>query len=185
MADVRRGRQRLPTTTVLTAVERTLADRLLVCRKPDEQLVEGGDFHPLIAAAALAFKLHYPLVLSPDMLWLTILQGLAQHVAKHAESLRSRFVAHQTRIELFVETNLAGMPATDAAMLSLTSAFITQIEERLVPDKRFLLKTEFTTTTDVERIAGSIVLMDTFQPYFDYAFGCVCGIPSITLLSPA
>ena len=31
---------------------------------------------------------HYPLTLSPDMLWAVILQGLAQHVKNNAERLR-------------------------------------------------------------------------------------------------
>jgi hypothetical protein len=58
------------------------------------------------------------------------------------------------------------------------------INKHIPPDKRFLLKTEFSTTTDAERIAGAVVVMDTFQPYFDYVFQTICGIPAVTLEEP-
>jgi hypothetical protein len=40
---------------------------------------------------------------------------------------------------------------------------------------------DFSTSTDVERTAGRIVLMDAYSPYFAYWLMCVCGIPEITL----
>jgi hypothetical protein len=57
--------------------------------------IQNVTFHPLLAAAHFAFSKHRPIVLSPDMIWVTILQGLARHVNDHAERLRNRFVAHQ------------------------------------------------------------------------------------------
>jgi hypothetical protein len=39
--------------------------------------VAGIGEHPLIAAAHLAFSQHRPLLLSPDVIWVTIVQGLA------------------------------------------------------------------------------------------------------------
>jgi len=39
---------------------------------------EGSKIHPLLGAVHVAFAEHRPLVLSPDALWLTILQGVAQ-----------------------------------------------------------------------------------------------------------
>jgi len=144
-------------------------------------VVEGGDFHPLIAAAALAYKQHYPLVLSPDMIWLTVLQGVAQHINNNADVLRGKLVYHQTRIELVVNTNLEQLPRDDKEMQALAEQFVVQISRHIQPDKRFLLETAFSTTGDVERIVESIVLMDAFQPYFDYVFRIICGIPEIVL----
>lgn len=154
---------------------------VLVCPDMEIPVIEAADFHPLIAAAALAFKRHYPLVLSPDILWITILQGVAQHVSNHANGLRQRLVQHETKIELVVDTDLRGLPANDAEMLGLVSEFLERMGRHLVPDKRFLAGAEFSTTTDAARIAGCVTFMDAMQPYFDYVFMCVCGIPSVTL----
>jgi hypothetical protein len=181
ISEVRPASERLPEITVRAALERTGKARLLTCPKAEDRVVEGGDFHPLIAAAAIAYKQHFPLVLSPDMLWLTILQGVAQHIANDHESLRTKLVAHKTKLELVVPTSLASLPSTDEEMMAVTTPFVELINKHIQPDKRFLLKTEFSTTTDVERIAGAIVVMDTFQPYFDYVFRLICGIPAVTL----
>ncbi|KAH9130734.1 hypothetical protein LEN26_008235, partial [Aphanomyces euteiches] len=40
----------------------------------------------------------------------------------------------------------------------------------------------FSTTTDHDRIVGSVVMMATMKKYFKYAFGLLCGIPNVTLL---
>lgn len=181
VADVTPGNLRLPETTLRAMFERTAHTHLLTCANADQKLVEGGDFHPLIAAAAVAYKQHFPLTLSPDMLWLTILQGVAQHVANQPEAFRSRLVSHQTKIELVVDTSLNGLPETNTQMLVPCSAFAEAISKHVPQEKRFLLNAEFSTTTDLERIAGAMVVMETYRPYFDYVFRIVCGIPSVTL----
>lgn len=58
----------------------------------NSSVVKGVLFHPLLAGVHLAFSQHRPLVLSPDMLWIAILQGLSQHVRNNADSLRSKLV---------------------------------------------------------------------------------------------
>lgn len=179
VADVTSATERLAAIGLGAAMERTVRSKLIACPQTNQQVVDVGDFHPLIAAAALAYQKHFPLVLSPDMIWLTVLQGIAQHIANHSEALHGKLVAHQTKIELIVERT--ELPASDALMLSATQEFTKQIEQHVLPEKRFLLHTEFSTTTDIERIAGAIVVMDAFQPYFDYVFAIICGIPSVTL----
>src|SRR5580765_7553249 len=124
VSDVIPSTERLPRISVRTALERTARSRIVICRNAEQEVVEGGDFHPLIAAAALAYKQHMPLALSPDMIWITILQGLAQHIANHSESLRPKLVAHQTKIELVVNTNLGRLPETDAQMLEVAQSFV-------------------------------------------------------------
>jgi hypothetical protein len=181
VSNVKPGAERLPEITVRAAMERTAKTEILTWPKAEQLVLAGGDFHPLIAAAAIAYQQHYPLVLSPDIIWLTILQGVAQHVSNNRESLRTRFVPHDTKIELVVASRLTTVPEKDSEMLEATKAFVELIEKHVRPDKRFLLNTEFSTTTDVERIAGAILVMDTFQPYFDYVFSIICGIPSVTL----
>ena len=57
-------------------------------------------YHPLLAAVHTAFREHRPLVLTPDAVWLTIAQGVAHHMTIHGERLRSRFVAHQGKLDL-------------------------------------------------------------------------------------
>lgn len=170
----------LPTQALNVALATAVRSPVVACDNPEEPIVTDSDYHPLIAAAALAFKGHYPLVLSPDMIWITILQGVAQHIANHARALRHRLVRHETKIELVVETD-SGLPITESQMLVISSKFVEKIGQHVLPDKRFLIGTEFTTTTTAARIAGCIAFMDAMQPYFDYVLMCICGIPAVIL----
>jgi hypothetical protein len=61
---------------------------ILHCSDSSSIVIEGIDYHPFIASVHLAFAEHRPLVLSPDMIWTAILQGLAHHTHCHTEELR-------------------------------------------------------------------------------------------------
>jgi hypothetical protein len=85
----------LPTEKAKVSVERLLGTPVEACDSYSANVVRQPGFHSLIAAAHLAYQHHYPLVLTPDAVWLTLAQGLANHVNLHAERLRPLFVRHQ------------------------------------------------------------------------------------------
>lgn len=145
-------------------------------------VIEMQGAHPLLGAIHVAFSEHRPLVLSPDAVWLTIAQGVAQHVRMHADTLRGRLVRHHGRD--IIEVGHAGaMPRDDAAAWGvIVESFRTSIGERMGEGIARLFTCDFTTTTAVERVASEIVLMDAVSPYFDFYAACICGIPEVTLL---
>ncbi|WP_437811111.1 DUF4419 domain-containing protein [Sorangium sp. So ce1078] len=146
-------------------------------------LVSATDANALAQAAHDAFYLHHPLVLSPDAVWLCLAQGFAHHVALNAEALRGRLVRHQGKQKLLVERPdfFLGQPnpwpEAFAAFSDQIAAHVGRLRDLIVAD--------FSTTGAVERAASEVVLMDAFQPYFEYEMACGCGIPSITLLGSA
>lgn len=60
--------------------------------KINKPLVDTGSLHRFLAAVNIAFAQQYPLILSPDFVWLCLIQGLAFHVNANAEQLRHHFV---------------------------------------------------------------------------------------------
>ena len=57
-------------------------------------LVRGkGLVHPFVGAVHQAYADHRPLVLSPDMFWLLVTQGLALHINNHPDDYREQFGA--------------------------------------------------------------------------------------------
>merc|ERR1712178_243953 len=48
-----------------------------------------------IESAFQAYRNHFPLKITPDIIWITIMQGFARHVNKTPEKFRSYFVSHQ------------------------------------------------------------------------------------------
>ncbi len=136
--------------------------------------------HPFFAAIHHAHIEHRPLVLSPDMIWAAVLQGFAQHIKNHAERFRSKLVSHQgkARIEVSRPDFVRGSPENPWA--EVVAAFSAGVQ-RHVGDRYNALIPDFTTTGPVERTACEVILLDTFQPYFQYVCYAGCGIPEITL----
>jgi hypothetical protein len=71
-------------------------DAIAVGGDPALPVLADTGVHPLLSAVGRAFADHRPLVLTPDAVWLTIAQGVAQHVRLHAEQLRPRLVARKS-----------------------------------------------------------------------------------------
>ncbi|MEZ4298781.1 MAG: DUF4419 domain-containing protein [Polyangiaceae bacterium] len=138
------------------------------------------DGHALAAAARHAFYHHRPLILSPDAVWFCLAQGFAQHVSLNAERMRERLVRFSGKATLVV-TRPDFELGRPNPWPEVFSSFSSQIAEH-VGKLRDLVMADFSTTGPVERAASEVLLMDTFQPYFDYEVAGGCGIPSVTLL---
>lgn len=161
----------IPAVSAAVVLEKVLARAPEVYDVPGP-LVAEVSCHGLFEATRLAFERHFPLVLSPDAVWLTVAQGFARHVDAHAEALRSRFVAHQGKVTLTV--------ACDALDSEVVHEFSAALRVHLGP-KRDLFVCDFSTTGPRERVASEVVLMAAMKHYFDYEEGSVCGIPEVTL----
>jgi len=146
----------------------------------EARLVACTDVSPLVQMAHDAFYEHRPISLSPDVVWFTIAQGFATHVNLNAEALRNRFVRHEGKLKLVVEHPgiFIGQPSPWPEAFTL---FSNQISEH-VGKLRDLVVADFSTTGPLERAATEVLLMDTFQAYFEYEMLAGCGIPQITLL---
>lgn len=134
--------------------------------------------HPFAQAVFHAFAEHRPLVLSPDAVWMTIAQGFSQHVRHDPEAIRDRLVDHQGKRMISVGYRKLSSSEHWAQAITDLAAQV-RVE---VPELSTWLRNDFSTTTDAERIAGDIVLLDSVQHYFDYAMLFICGIPEVTLL---
>jgi hypothetical protein len=133
--------------------------------------------NPLIDAVHRAFSNHRPLVLSPDAIWLTIVQGFAHHLQENAEVFRGRIVSHHGKKELRVQT----LSLEADAWPQLISQLTDQIRDNSDPFLYENLSCEFSTTTPTIKTACQIALMEGYERYFEYIMECVCGIPQITL----
>lgn len=132
-----------------------------------------------------AYADHHSIVLSPDMIWITICQGFSKYVSAHAEELRSRFVEHEGKATLSI--TLKGQLKPEeynwAAMVDTFSTMIRRNTKNGVAD---IVTADFSTTTENARIASEVTLMDCVKEYFNYElFYAACGIPSITLQGTA
>lgn len=182
VSDVEPAKERLPCGSLEALLGQRIG-KVEAARSSAPNFV-GTMGHGFVSAATVAFEAHYPLVLSPDDVWLCLAQGFAAHVRLHAEELRSRFVAHQGKAMLAVRRDdfVRGSPDND------WPGVFTELSDKIaehVGKKRDLIVADFTTTGPIERAASEVTLLEAFQAYFEYRVMTLCGIPQITLLGTA
>jgi hypothetical protein len=181
VSDVSVPTKPLHTEKAKASVERLLGGRVKSCDSYTANVVKQPGFHALIAAAHLAFEHHYPLVLTPDAVWLTIAQGLAHHVNNNAEELRPRLVPHAGKLTIHVRRDDFVMGSPENPWPEVFPCFSAAIQEVIGADSHGLIVSSFSTTRPVEKAASEVVLMGAVQPYFEYHCHTLCGIPQVSL----
>ncbi len=170
---------RLPGKTERTAARSAMP--VEACSQYHGQLVAHVAFHPVVAAIHLAFKDHRPLVLSPDILWLLVAQGFANHVDANAEKLRPKLVEHSGKVTIAVRRDDFVKGSPENPWPEVFGEFSGRIREHIGATTHDLLLPIFSTTGAAERAAAEVVLLDAMQSFFSYEFHTLCGIPKIVL----
>ena len=130
-----------------------------------------------------AYNNHWDIVLTPDVVWLTILQQFSAYVngENRAEQLRDRIVDFEGKEELTVYAN--------GTLFNAPYGFMTmQMAEEIAknikdPTLRTWVDPEFSTTTETDRVCSAASLMSIRQKCSSYRghFYLDPGIPSVTL----
>jgi len=142
-----------------------------------------SNINVLAEAAMLAYARHYPLRLTPEVIWITIMQTLARHIRENAEHFRQQIVSHNGRKTLTVDGDNSWIPHNpNNNWKSVFPEFSKNISQNVNdPTLRDLMECEFSQTSSVDSIVSNITLMDAMQKYFNYEMNCICGIPYIEL----
>jgi Domain of unknown function (DUF4419) len=143
-------------------------------------LVSTRGANAIAAAMVEAYAGHRPLRLSPDMIWLLLLQGLGEHIEADPEAVRSYFVDFQNEKTLeVVRAWQKGNP--DNPWEGVFEEFGEKIAANTKNGLAETCLPSFSTTGKIEKAAFEVSLMRAMDPYFDYRVSLVCGIPEITL----
>lgn len=139
-------------------------------------------------AVITAFAEHRPLILRPDDIWAVIAYGHCKHVEKHAEELRSKFVAHEGKKELHINVDHLRLGVTPAEVWESTvfPAFSAQIKAQVGEEVHATLASRFSTSLPVDVAAAEITLMAATKHYFAFSMWraggcracCPCSISS-------
>jgi hypothetical protein len=179
--DVEPAKDLLPTVKTHEGLRELLGGPVESSCDYTAEVVRGVTSHSLVSAVHLAFAGHRPLVLSPDMVWLTLVQGVAHHIMNNAEELRPRLVAYTGKTTLVVDRPDFVRGSPENPWPEVFRAFSDLVRGMAKPEGYGLLVERFSTTGPVEQAAYEIALLDAFAPYFDYVLRCICGIPTVTL----
>jgi hypothetical protein len=156
---------------------------LQVALKPSGNCIESfPEMNRFLAALHLSFAEHRPLVLSPDMFWLLIVQGFALHVNQNPEKFRKLLVTHEGRVDIEIRRDDFIKGSASNAWNEVLPGFTEKIKTYTKGDINDLIVQRFSTTTKTYELAYRIALMDSLKNYFDYSTMTLCGIPEIRLM---
>jgi hypothetical protein len=146
---------------------------------PQKNIVP-SPYNPFVFSAMKAFEEHKRLVLSPDIIWLAIIQQLAIHVSENSESLRKKFVNFDEKKSLLVIRDNF-IKGEDNDWANVFPDFTSQIKNFIGETNYNNIIGNFSTTDATSKVAFEIAMMDVVKSYFDFGVCTMCGIPEITL----
>lgn len=122
---------------------------------------------------AMCYNYHYGVVVSPDMIWFTILNECATHIKDNADYYESKFTfSKEGKIEIVVDTSNPIVMPVDALIERLRG---------LVPVGVDVFLPEFSTQTELGLIAHYAAFCDAVSPYYEYGMK-MCGIYAVRVL---
>ena len=137
----------------------------------------------LIQGLILAYKNHFPITVSPDMIWLLILQGYARFMDKYHELVREQFVNFEGQKTLYIDRY--GIPvkaAKEEDWVGIINEFVEQICDYVGEEIITNLQSDFSTTNAATLLTSQASIMSAMKHYFNFEVGMGgCGISSITL----
>ena len=179
---IRRATQPLKGASTKTVVEALVQAPIEACSDyVRNDFIGTPGYHAFFYTAERAYTDHRPLILSPDMFWLMIAQGFAQHVNLNAEQMRSLFVEHQGKKTILVRRDDFVKGSPENPWEEAFAAFSDKLQEEIGEENHGNIVVSFSTTGKIEKAANEVVLMEAMKPYFDYRFQTLCGIPEVTL----
>ena len=137
----------------------------------------------LIQGLILAYKNHYPITVTPDMIWILILQGFSRFMEEYAEQMREKFVNFEGQKDLKVERlEYSPYSATKEVWDGIMKEFVEKIGKNVGQETIDNLECNFSTTSPVALVTSQVSIMSAMKQYFTYrVLMAGCGISNITL----
>ena len=137
----------------------------------------------LIQGLVLAYKNHYPITITPDMIWILVLQGFSRFMEKYEDSVRDIFVNFEGKKELNVEIyDKTPYTATKEDWDGIMKEFVEKIGQHVGQETTDSLECNFSTTSQVAKVTSQVAIMSAMKQYFTYKAKFLgCGISTITL----
>jgi hypothetical protein len=137
----------------------------------------------LIQGLVLAYKNHYPITITPDMIWILVLQGFSRFMEKYENLVRERFVNFTGKKDLKLERlQYSPYNASKEVWDGIIKEFVQKIGNNVGKEVVDNLECDFSTTSAVAKVTSQVCIMSAMKQYFTYrVLMAGCGISSITL----
>ena len=182
--DTKLNQSIFPTVDYLTALSVKAGEKIVYHSGSDRLLIpipeEQCQPNLLLQALDEAFSKHRPIKITPDLLWMLVIQGVSQHINLNPEKHRSSLVKHKEKKVVTVRKD--ALLTDPSKWEEVPEDLIKKFRKDLVDESilEALIPT-YSTSTEVEKNAFRIGVMDVFSSFFEYWVMTLCGIPEIIL----
>jgi len=137
--------------------------------------------HPFIAGLHYSFSHHRPFRITPDMVWLMILQGVSKHIHYNKDELQSELVNFTGTQKISVRRDLFKLHSLTNDWESVLPEISNKMKAHMDKGIYNMYIPQFSTTTSKETFVYEITMMDAMEDYFSIDIMTACGIPYIIL----
>ena len=119
-----------------------------------------------------AWAKHYGVIVSPDLIWYTVLAELAVEIKANHKKYKDLFTTSDEKVNILV-------PISDPELIDLN--LIADRLNELVPTNTGLFLPKFSTSTPESQLAFKAAFADAVSPYYNYGM-YMCDITSVKVL---
>ena len=137
----------------------------------------------LITGLARAYQFHFPINVSPDMIWILVLQGFSRFMDKYSELVREKYVNFEGKKTIHIELSDSTLDeATEEEWDGMIDDCVEKISKYVGKETILNLQSDFTTTNAASLLVSQTSIMSAMKNYFVYKGICgICGISKIIL----
>ena len=144
--------------------------------------VKGHSESPTFAdMVALAYARHYPMEISPDDVWLMLLDGFRLHVKSNRDALKDRFVGPGADTSIKVSANWLTLESSHGEWSGVITALFDELQQKIPAETAEPLRTKFSTTSPTDYNISRAMVLSVASEYYSYSVYTLCGIPRIKI----
>jgi len=134
--------------------------------------------HGFVQALHIAFANHITLSIKPDDIYHIMLEVISSIVNENPEKYRKNLVTFEGKVELKVIRN----QFQRNIILNDWESCFPEFREKISEFSKINTNLEFSSSTNIDTLISSVLIMDTFKEYFEYSVCTLCGIPTIKII---
>lgn len=134
-----------------------------------------------IQSLGLAFADHRPISISPDDIWLVIMQAISKQVAYEPKKFETLIMDKNYKEDVYISENELLENPTPSDWGKIVYHFVDSTISRTNSETRNLLINDFTTSDDLSKLVMRTTYLSITNKYIEYLMATLCGIPEIKL----
>jgi hypothetical protein len=129
----------------------------------------------------LSFSRHHNFEITPDMIWLIICQGVANHINSNEDIAQQLNTTGLDKNIINVRNDTISYGVNDSAWRDVTEQFTEALTTTVDTNHIQLMTPTFSTTEAVHHVAFQITLINSVQSFNEYHLYTKCGIPKLRI----